>query len=53
MASKQKITGCIIKACSCKNAFQDKTYGKGKRVFNIKKDNAKPPVCTVCGKGVS
>lgn len=36
-----------IKKCDCKHAFQDKRYGKGKRVFTEGKNGLK---CTVCGK---
>ena len=32
--------------CSCKHEFQDKKYGKGKRVFNT---GEKHDRCTVCG----
>lgn len=31
--------------CSCNHEFQDKTYGKGRRVFNMGKSNYR---CTVC-----
>lgn len=31
--------------CSCKHEFQDKTYGVGRRVFNMGKSGYK---CTVC-----
>jgi hypothetical protein len=34
-----------IQPCSCQNAFQDKRYGKGKRVFN---QTTKGTKCTVC-----
>lgn len=43
-----------IMTCSCEHEYQDKKYGKYKRVFNKK---AKPGTggimwhCTVCGKG--
>lgn len=34
--------------CNCKHSFQDKTYGKSKRVHNkTAKDEWR---CTVCGK---
>lgn len=32
-------------ACTCAHAFQDSTYGKGKRVFNEGKTGYR---CTVC-----
>jgi len=35
--------------CDCKHDFQDKRYGKDKRVHNQKADKTKF-VCTVCGK---
>ena len=31
--------------CSCKHEFQDKTYGVGRRVFNMGKTKY---TCTVC-----
>lgn len=39
---------CIIKKCTCAHEFQDKTYGKGMRVFNPSEKGK--PRCTVCGK---
>ena len=46
----------IVK-CDCKNEYQDLTYGKGNRVFNVMNDgkpigtNTRPSArCTVCGK---
>jgi len=41
-------TSTIIKFCTCESPFQDKRYGKHKRVHNIGKDN-KHQTCTVCG----
>jgi hypothetical protein len=42
----------IIKKCTtkCKHEYQDKTYGKGKRVHNFKtsKDLPQKYTCTVC-----
>ena len=38
---------------SCKHEFQDKHYGKGKRLFNKTGGSGKGTVgwrCTVCGK---
>lgn len=37
--------GTIILPCSCNHEFQDRRYGKGKRVHN---QGAKT-TCTVCG----
>jgi hypothetical protein len=39
-----------IMKCYCKNSYQDKIYGKGKRVFN---SMFAPNFyrCTVCGQG--
>ena len=42
----------MIKSCTCKHEYQDKKYGKGKRVFN-KMDKQIGPgnhyyKCTVC-----
>ncbi len=41
------MAGKIIK-CTCKHEFQDKTYGKGMRVFNTE-DKSSDSTCTVCG----
>jgi len=38
-----------IMKCDCKHEFQDKRYGKYKRVFNYGKKNDIYR-CTVCGK---
>lgn len=49
----------IILSCSCKSVFQDREYGKGKRVHNemnpirkgeIRLKNQSKFRCTVCGK---
>ena len=48
MASKDKVkTGAVVKKCSCKHTQQDKMYGKGFRVFNLKTGDR--ATCTVCG----
>lgn len=39
-----------ILPCSCKNPFQDKTYGKRKRLHNSTKGAQPDWKCTVCGK---
>jgi len=42
----------VIKVCDCKSEYQDKKYGKNKRVFN-KMNSTSTTVkyrCTVCGK---
>lgn len=36
-----------VKKCTCKHAFQDRVYGKGKRVHTVGEKNT---TCTVCGK---
>ena len=39
-----------VKRCSCEHKWQDKRYGKGKRVFNeFKTQNGTGAKCTVCG----
>lgn len=41
--------------CTCESEFQDKVYGKGKRLFNLR-DRQKhkgEATCTVCGAKVS
>jgi hypothetical protein len=41
-----------ILKCDCVHPFQDKTYGKGKRVHNSCHPKQSPPDwrCTVCSK---
>lgn len=44
-----------IKKCKCKHAYQDKHYGKNRRVFNKTLGNRKGIEgwrCTVCGQVV-
>ena len=41
--------GGEIRRCDCKHEFQDKTYGKNKRVMSILAGN-KGYRCTVCSK---
>lgn len=36
-----------IKKCTCQHDFQDRVYGKGKRVHTV---GGKGTTCTVCGK---
>jgi len=36
----------VILSCACQHEYQDKKYGKEKRVFNITLKGAR---CTVCG----
>jgi|ADurb_Cas_01_Slu_FD_contig_31_889929_length_551_multi_2_in_0_out_0_2 hypothetical protein len=36
----------FVAKCNCVSEFQDKTYGKGNRVFN---NGLKGGHCTVCG----
>jgi aspartate carbamoyltransferase regulatory subunit len=43
----------MVLKCDCKNDFQDKEHGKGKRVHNpMKVVKPQPPKyrCTVCGR---
>lgn len=43
--------GTEILICSCQHEFQDKKYGKGKRVHNRKASKSTFDFkCTVCGK---
>jgi len=37
-----------ILRCTCSHVFQDRKYGKGKRLHNIKVGNTKGYACTVC-----
>jgi hypothetical protein len=44
----------VVKQCNCEHDFQDATYGKGNRVFNVSKHSSKHEtreVCTSCGAG--
>jgi len=40
-----------IKICTCKHDYQDKKYGKRRRVFNAlaKKGSVQQYRCTICG----
>lgn len=44
--------GTVVMVCDgCKpHAFQDKTYGVGKRLFNRSGKSSGAANCTVCGK---
>jgi len=42
----------IVLNCSCQHEFQDKEYGKGRRLFSLKIKGGKAK-CTVCGKEVN
>lgn len=37
----------VIKKCDCNHVFQNRVYGKGKRVHTVGKSHI---TCTVCGK---
>lgn len=42
----------VIKSCKCQHVYQDKKYGKGKRVMNAKANAQRAQQkysCTVCG----
>ncbi len=53
------MSNTTVKQCKCKNEYQDKKYGQGNRLFNIKdkkKVGSSPAAsCTVCNNlvGVS
>lgn len=38
----------IIKKCVCSHEYQDRRYGKGMRVMNVK-SKKEEATCTVCG----
>jgi len=42
------MSGFVILTCVCKSDFQDKKYGKSKRVANLSKTELNA-FCTVCG----
>lgn len=44
-----KKSGTFVAACGCTHAYQDREYGKGRRLHNICAGGAKRR-CTVCGK---
>ena len=41
-------TTTVLK-CKCAHAYQDKRYGKSKRLHNIRTTKNPSRVCTVCG----
>ena len=44
-----------VKRCTCAHAFQDRKYGKGRRVFNRTGGSGKGTVgwrCTVCKRQI-
>lgn len=43
-----------VMKCSCQSEFQDKEYGKGNRLFNLRDDkkHAGEATCTVCGSKI-
>jgi len=41
--------GIMIYPCTCTHEYQDKLYGKGRRVYNIGKTHKH---CTVCGNKI-
>jgi hypothetical protein len=41
-----------IKKCTCEHETQDKWYGKGMRVFNLR-ESKKTWLCTVCSRETS
>jgi len=43
--SGPKMGSSILRTDSCASSFQDATYGKGVRVFNVGKGKVR---CTVC-----
>lgn len=38
----------IVSNCTCNSEFQDKQYGKGRRLFNLS-EKGNEAKCTVCG----
>ena len=43
------MAGTTKERCNCISDFQDKLYGIGMRVHNVKLDKSKGSYCTVCG----
>ena len=50
MAKQDKLPrrGTVVRACTCSHEFQDKLYGKGRRVANVTANGKSR--CTVCGR---
>lgn len=42
------MAGTTVSICNCKHEFQEKTYGKNRRLFNLTQSGDKG-TCTVCG----
>lgn len=55
-AVEEKVASTVntsVRSCTCGHDFQDKHYGKGKRLFNKTGGGGKGTAgwrCTVCGK---
>lgn len=46
--SKEGSKTCAILRCNCSHEYQDRRYGKGKRLHNLKTKTI-GRTCTVCG----
>lgn len=46
------MSGSIVKDCNCKSEYQDKKYGKQRRLFTVggKEKTDLKYTCTVCGR---
>lgn len=42
----------VTKLCTCRHDYQDATYGKQQRIFNLSEDGKKAS-CTCCGNKIS
>ena len=42
----------VTKTCTCKHDYQDSTYGKQQRIFNLSEDGKKAK-CTVCNNNIN
>ncbi len=47
--SGPKMGSVVLRTDSCQSSFQDETYGRGVRVFNVGKGKLR---CTVCSREV-
>lgn len=45
-----KVKTIEIRSCSCESAYQDRVYGKGRRVHNLSQGGKNnKSTCTACG----
>ena len=42
----------VTKNCKCEHKFQNETYGKNQRIYNLSEDGKKAK-CTVCNNSIT